>query len=73
MSEPRISIYTNQSAEHTKNDGRKLFIEFMQIMKEEMDGKVILPLMTNDMMNKFREFEIKINKLYEDGKRYGFK
>ena len=72
MSEPRISIYTNQSAEHTKNDGRKLFIEFMQIMKEEMDGKVILPLMTNDMMNKFRDFEIKINKLYEDGMEYGF-
>jgi hypothetical protein len=72
MSEPRISIYTNQSAEHTKNDGRKLFIEFMQIMKEEMDGEVILPLMTNDMMNKFREFEIKINKLYEDGIEYGF-
>jgi len=72
MSEPRISIYTNQSAEHTKNDGRKLFIEFMQIMKEEMDGKVILPLMNNDMMNKFREFEIKINKLYEDGMEYGF-
>ena len=72
MSEPRISIYTNQSAEHTKNDGRKLFIEFMQIMKEEMDGKVILPLMTNDMMNKFREFEIKIKKLYEDGMEYGF-
>ena len=72
MSEPRISIYTNQSAEHTKNDGRKLFIEFMQIMKEEMDGKVTLPLMTNDMMNKFREFEIKINKLYEDGMEYGF-
>jgi len=37
-----------------------------------MDGKVILPLMTNDMMNKFREFEIKINKLYEDGMEYGF-
>jgi hypothetical protein len=72
MSEPRISIYTNQSAEHTKNDGRKLFIEFMQIMKEEMDGKVILPLMPNDMTNKFREFEIKINKLYEDGIEYGF-
>jgi hypothetical protein len=72
MSEPRISIYTNQSAEHTKNDGRKLFIEFMQIMKEEMDGKVILPLMPNDMTNKFREFEIKINKLYEDGMEYGF-
>jgi hypothetical protein len=72
MSEPRISIYTNQSAEHTKNDGRKLFIEFMKVMKEEMDGKVILPLMTNDMMNKFREFEIKINKLYEDGMEYGF-
>ena len=72
MSEPRISIYTNQSAEHTKNDGRKLFIEFMQIMKEEMDGKVILPLMTNDMTNKFREFETKINKLYEDGEEYGF-
>jgi len=72
MSEPRISIYTNQSAEHTKNDGRKLFIEFMQIMKEEMDGKVVLPLMPNDMTNKFREFEIKINKLYEDGMEYGF-
>jgi len=72
MKEPRISIYTNQSAEHTKNDGRKLFIEFMEVMKEEMDGKVILPLMTNDMMNKFREFEIRINKLYEDGEKYGF-
>jgi len=70
MSEPRISIYTNQSAEHTKNDGRKLFIEFMQIMREEGYGELLLPY--NDMNDKFREFETKINKLYEDGEEYGF-
>jgi hypothetical protein len=70
MSEPRISIYTNQSAEHTKNDGRKLFVEFMQIMREEVYGELLLPY--NDMNDKFREFETKINKLYEDGEEYGF-
>tara|TARA_R110000851_G_scaffold286389_1_gene440266 strand:- start:228 stop:440 length:213 start_codon:yes stop_codon:yes gene_type:complete len=70
MSEPRISIYTNQSAEHTKNDGRKLFMQFMQIMREEVYGELLLPY--NDMMDKFREFETKINKLYEDGEEHGF-
>ena len=70
MSEPRISIYTNQSAEHTKNDGRKLFMRFMQIMREEVYGELLLPY--NDMNDKFREFEKKINKLYEDGEEHGF-
>jgi len=60
MSEPRISIYTNQSDEHTKNDGRKLFIEFMGLMRspesDYYDGTL----------------DIKLKKLYEDGKRYGF-
>lgn len=70
MSEPRISIYTNQSAEHTKNDGRKLFMQFMQIMREEVYGELLLPY--NDMNDKFREFETKINKLYEDGEEHGF-
>mgnify|MGYP001599137060 FL=1 len=60
MSEPRISIYTNQSYEHTKNDGLKMFIEFMQIMrspeKDYYDGTL----------------DIKLKKLYEDGMEYGF-
>ena len=60
MSEPRISIYTNQSAEHTKNDGRKLFIEFMDLMRspesDYYDGTL----------------DIKLKKLYEDGLEYGF-
>lgn len=60
MSEPRISIYTNQSAEHTKNDGRKLFMEFMQVMRSDesdyYDGTL----------------DIKLKKLYEDGLEYGF-
>lgn len=57
MSEPRISIYTNQSAEHTKNDGRKLFIEFMQVMRHPCSTATL---------------EIKLKKLYEDGLEYGF-
>tara|TARA_R110000824_G_scaffold42896_9_gene125739 strand:+ start:445 stop:627 length:183 start_codon:yes stop_codon:yes gene_type:complete len=60
MSEPRISIYTNQSAEHTKNDGRKLFMEFMEVMRspeaDYYDGTL----------------DIKLKKLYEDGVEYGF-
>jgi len=60
MSEPRISIYTNQSAEHTKNDGRKLFIEFMGLMRspegDYHDGTL----------------DIKLKKLYEDGLEHGF-
>ena len=59
MSEPRISIYTNQSAEHTKNDGRKLFMEFMEVRSPEADyydGTL----------------DIKLKKLYEDGMEYGF-
>jgi len=60
MSEPRISIYTNQSAEHTKNDGRKPFMEFMEVMRspeaDYYDGTL----------------DIKLKKLYEDGMEYGF-
>ena len=57
MSEPRISIYTNQSAEHTKNDGRKLFIEFMDVMRQPCSTATL---------------DIKLKKLYEDGMEYGF-
>ena len=60
MKEPRISIYTNQSYEHTKTDGLKMFIEFMQIMRspecEYYDGTL----------------DIKLKKLHEDGEKYGF-
>mgnify|MGYP001190015986 CR=1 FL=1 len=60
MKDPRISIYTSQSTEHTKNDSRKLFVEFMQIMRspegDYYDGTL----------------DIKLKKLYEDGEKYGF-
>ena len=60
MKEPRISIYTSQSAEHIKNDGRELFIEFMQIMRspecDYYDGTL----------------DIKLKKLHEDGEKHGF-
>ena len=60
MKDPRISIYTSQSTEHTKNDSRKLFVEFMQIMRSPEGDYCYVPL------------DIKLKKLYEDGEQYGF-